>query len=210
MVFLAVFSGHTTPPCNSRPLVGGVASQVMRSGFRLHGFRARRSRSGFLVALCRSSRSRQPSAAAAAATTPWLQLRHPPSAHVGPNPPSWMQAAWAFAIAWAPPAPRHCGPAAPSGLWTAAHAPHRAGAEPLAKVRSSCAGANTTNKHTRTYTEVLCIQGFDLSPSHAVSTQFGVEMKLLTRASERFWVRDPPMWTRISRFNSCQQQRRCM
>ena len=117
-----------------------------------------------------------------------------------------MQAAWAFAIAWAPPAPRHCGPAAPSGLWTAAHAPHRAGAEPLAKVRSSCAGANTTNKHTRTYTEVLCIQGFDLSPSHAVSTQFGVEMKLLTRASERFWVRDPPMWTRISRFNSCQQQ----
>ena len=74
------------------------------------------------------------------------------------------------------------------------------------EVRSSCAGANTTNKHTRTYTEVLCIQGFDLSPSHAVSTQFGVEMKLLTRASERFWVRDPPMWTRISRFNSCQQQ----
>jgi hypothetical protein len=86
---------------------------------------------------CRSSHSRQPSAAAAAATTPWLQLRHPPSAHVGPNPPSWMQAAWAFAIAWAPPAPRHCGPAAPSGLWTAAHAP---GAEPLARYAAPVLG----------------------------------------------------------------------
>eukprot|EP01046_Picozoa_sp_COSAG06_P065017 COSAG06_NODE_15784_length_1044_cov_741.567196_2_plen_228_part_00 len=86
---------------------------------------------------CRSSHSRQPSAAAVAATTPWLQLRHPPSTHVGPNPPSWMQAAWAFAIAWAPPAPRHCGPAAPSGLWTAAHAP---GAEPLARYAAPVLG----------------------------------------------------------------------
>ena len=154
--------------------------------------------------------SRQPSAATTAATTPWLQLRRPPSTHVGPNPPSWMQAAWAFAIAWAPPAPRHCGPAAPSGLWMAAHAPHRAGAEPLARYAAPVLGQIQRIKHTRTYTEVLCIQGFDLCPSHAVSTQFGVEMKLLTHASERFWVRDPPMWTRISRFNSCQQQRRCM
>ena len=26
--FKVAFSGHTTPPCNSRPLVGGFASQV--------------------------------------------------------------------------------------------------------------------------------------------------------------------------------------
>ena len=117
-----------------------------------------------------------------------------------------MQAAWAFAIAWAPPAPRHCGPAAPSGLWTAAHAPHRAGAEPLARYAAPVLG-----QIQRINTLVLTLKSYvskdsRLSPSHAVSTQFGVEMKLLTRASERFWVRDPPMWTRISRFNSCQQQ----
>ena len=114
-----------------------------------------------------------------------------------------MQAAWAFAIAWAPPAPRHCGPAAPSGLWTAAHAP---GAEPLARYAAPVLG-----QIQRINTLVLTLKSYvskdsRLSPSHAVSTQFGVEMKLLTRASERFWVRDPPMWTRISRFNSCQQQ----
>ena len=114
-----------------------------------------------------------------------------------------MQAAWAFAIAWAPPAPRHCGPAAPSGLWTAAHAP---GAEPLARYAAPVLG-----QIQRINTLVLTLKSYvskdsRSSPSHAVSTQFGVEMKLLTRASERFWVRDPPMWTRISRFNSCQQQ----
>ena len=74
-----------------------------------------------------------------AATTPWLQLRRPPFAAAPLTAPLWVCSTQRL-VDGCP----------------------RAGRGATDEVRSSCAGANTTNKHS--YTEVLCIQEFERAP----------------------------------------------